>query len=195
MNQLASNFFLVCFIVGLILVMVSLLFGGHGGHHGIHIGHHGIDMGHHGGGDGGIHVSFFSYQGILMFLTWFGGVGYALNRDANIALLLVLLGALVAGLVGAGLVFIFLAKFIIPGETEMRPVDYYLPGTLARVCTPIRPGQTGEVVYVQGGSRKTLGARADAEEATHLQGEEVLIVRYDKGIAYVKSIADEFKEG
>jgi hypothetical protein len=44
---------------------------------------------------------------------------------------------------------------------------------------------------VQGGARKTLGARSE-EGGTHPQGEEVVVVRYEKGIAYVKSVADEF---
>jgi hypothetical protein len=202
LNQLLANIFLVCFLVGLIMTVVSLLFGAD--HH-LHIGDHGGgfssdvggDVGDAGGDAGadhgsGHHVPFFSYQGILMFITWFGGVGFILHRHAGATVLVVIMGALVAGFIGAGVVFIFMAKFLIPSQTEMNPRDYYLPGTLARVCTTIRPGRTGEIIYVQGGARKTLGARSE-EGLGHKQGEEVVIMRYEKGIAYVKSVADELE--
>jgi hypothetical protein len=199
-TQILANLFLGCFIVGFVLTIVTLLFGVdnlHGGHDGIHaVGSdaggggdvggtdHGLD--HHAGG-----APFFSYQGMVIFLTWFGAAGYILNRHASGFVLLTLLGAVGAGFAGAGAVFVFLGKFLMRGQTQMRSSDYYLPGTLARITSTIREGETGEIVYVQGGARKTLGARSE-EGGTHPQGEEVVVVRYEKGIAYVKSVADEF---
>lgn len=216
MTTILANIFLVCFFVGLILTVLSLLFGmdshdahfhmgGHdaGGHFGGHdMGHggdagaghgHGHGHGDAGHGDAGHSVPFFSYNGIVMFLTWFGGVGYILNRNASGAVVLVLLGAISSGFAGAAVVFYFLRNFLLKGETRMRPADYYLPGTLARVCSAIPPDGTGEIVYVQGGTRKTVGARSD-EGTQYKQGEEVLIVRYEKGIAYVRSVADELED-
>lgn len=215
MTQIMSHIFLVCFVVGLVLSIVGLLFGMHTGHD-FHIGHihfdfgghdmghggdlsHGGDMGHgHGHGDAGhgtngeSSVSFFSYYGLVMFVTWFGGVGLMLNRHTNGMLVIVLLGAIAAGFVGAGAVFYFLRSFLIKGETRMRESDYYLPGTLARVCSSIPADGTGEIMYVQGGTRKTLGARAE-DGVGFKQGDEVLIIRYERGIAYVKSVAGDLE--
>ncbi|MCX7018527.1 MAG: hypothetical protein WCK47_08580 [bacterium] len=197
MSEIMAHVFLGCFLVGFILAAVSLIFGfdslhhiHFGGHDGFQIDSHGgVDSAHAGGGGHGMHipqVPFFSYNGILMFITWFGGVGYVLNTRANAALLVTLLGAVAAGFIGAAAVFYFLGKFLLRGQTRMNPADYYLPGTLARVSSPIRQGGVGEIVYVQGGTRKTTGARSE-ENMAHKQGEEVVIVRYEKGIAYVKT--------
>ena len=194
MSTFLANLFLVCFFGGFVLSLVSFLFGGDhgfGDHDGgmLHIGHDG-DVGGYGevGHAGGVHVPFFSYSGILLFLTWFGGVGYILNNHVNAALVVTLVGAVFAGFAGAGLIYLFFAKYLVKGQTIMNPRDYKLPGTLAKVCSAIRPGETGEIVYVHGGTRKTLGARSDVG-AGHPQGEEVVIVRCDKGIAYVRSVA------
>jgi hypothetical protein len=67
-----------------------------------------------------------------------------------------------------------------------------MAGTLGRITSGIRLGETGEVTYVQGGARKTIGARSD-EDLPHPQGEEVVIVRYERGLAYVRSVRDELK--
>jgi hypothetical protein len=193
-----------CFLVGFLLTTISLLFGfDHGGHDGFHFGgHHGFEGGHgdaggahhdpgHGGGSNS--VSFFSYSGMLMFLTFFGGFGYILNRHASGMLVVVWLGAIASGFVGASFIFLYLNQFLMKGDTRMRSADYHLPGTLARVTSGIRENQAGEIIYVQGGTRKTAGARSD-EGREHPQGEEVVIVRYEKGIAFVRSVEDGFKD-
>ncbi|MCX7719109.1 MAG: hypothetical protein N2111_12010 [Candidatus Sumerlaeaceae bacterium] len=198
MTHLLSNIFLGCFLVGLILTLISLLFGFDHSHDGVHWGgDHGADLGgdagtaghaagHGAGADG---ASFFSYQGMLMFLTWFGGIGYILNRHASGMVLVVVLGALAGGFAGALAVFYYLNKFIRLGTKRMRKSDYYLPGTLARVTSAVRLGEAGEITYVQGGTRKTCAARSD-EGRAHPQGEEVVVVRYEKGIAYVRSATE-----
>jgi hypothetical protein len=62
--------------------------------------------------------------------------------------------------------------------------DYYLPGTIARVLSPIRARGTGEIMYVKGGTRQVAAARSiDGEPIA--RGTEVVIVRYELGIAYV----------
>jgi hypothetical protein len=216
MQEIWANIFLGCFLFGFVFAAISLIFGmgsghgfhfgGHDGFHfggdhggGAHIGHSGgVGHGHAGGADTGsgggqgYQVPFLSFNGILMFITWFGGVGYILNSRASAPLLLTLLGALAAGVIGAAIVFYFLNKFLLVGQTRMDPVDYYMPGTMARITSPIREGGVGEIMYVQGGTRKTAGARSE-ENLAHAQGEEVVVVRYDKGIAYVKSVEHEFE--
>ncbi|PKO19419.1 hypothetical protein CVU37_04305 [candidate division BRC1 bacterium HGW-BRC1-1] len=198
MSHLLANIFLGCFLVGFALTLISLLFGfDHGGGEGVHFGDgSGMDMGDGGdagdGGGGGHHASFFSYTGMLMFLTCFGGVGYILNRHASGALLFILTGSVVAGMLGATVMFLYFNHFLRHGETPMNPSDYQMAGTLGRITSGIRLGETGEVTYVQGGARKTIGARSD-EDLPHPQGEEVVIVRYERGLAYVRSVRDELK--
>ena len=129
---------------------------------------------------------------IAMFLTWFGAVGFILNKESRVGPLVTVLTAVTVGFIGAVIILLFVNKFLMKGDTTMRASDYYLPGTLARVTSAIREGGAGEIVYVQGGTRKTAGARSDEEQA-HPLGQEVVIVRYDKGLAYVRAVEkDEF---
>ncbi|MBX7245796.1 MAG: hypothetical protein K1X53_09865 [Candidatus Sumerlaeaceae bacterium] len=201
MTELWANIFLGCFLVGFTFTVVSFVFGlghhghvgGHhmhgpdvGGHHGGHVGGHGDGSHHLGDGD----IPYFNFTTVLVFITFFGGVGYILNSRSNGFVLNTLLFAILAGFVASAAVFLFLSKILIRGETPMDPTDYHMPGTLARVTSLIREGGTGEIIYVQGGTRKTAGARSE-DNTAHQQGEEVVIVRYEKGIAYVKSVGDE----
>jgi len=58
------------------------------------------------------------------------------------------------------------------------------------VNVPIRAGRTGEIVYTQGGVRRSAGARC-AEQKPLEKGTEVVITHYEKGIAFVRRW-DEF---
>ena len=60
-------------------------------------------------------------------------------------------------------------------------------GLLAFACSG---GGTGELVYAQGGTRRVSGARAESDAAIP-KGVEVVVTRYEKGIAYVRPW-DEF---
>lgn len=208
MNAILANVFLGCFLVGFILTAISFLFGaatGHshfhfGGHEGgghLHFGGYGHAGGHihghagEGGSDGQNGLSIFNYSSAVMFLTWFGGVGMILNSETSGAVLVCLLGATLAGIVGAFIIFLFLGKLIADGNTRMDPTEYYMPGTLAKVTMPIRQGGTGEIVYTQGGARKSAAARTEDGSACN-RGEEVVVVSYEKGVAYVKSAAEDF---
>jgi len=91
----------------------------------------------------------------------------------------------VAGLAGAAIVFRFLAKVLTHPEENLDPADYVMIGTLGRLTIGIRDGGTGEIVYTQGGTRKSAGARSDDGRAIE-KGTEVVITRYEKGIAYVQ---------
>jgi len=62
-------------------------------------------------------------------------------------------------------------------------------GVLGRVCSPIREGGTGEIIYSQAGTRRTCGARSEDGGAIN-KGEEVMVSRYEKGIAYVRRWAE-----
>jgi membrane protein implicated in regulation of membrane protease activity len=171
------DFYLVCFLIGLILSALSFLFG----HAHLHLGHaHGHVHGP--GAKGG--VSFFNFGTATAFLAWFGGAGFLLTRYSTVWVWLILAGAVVSGLAGAALVFWFLAK-LMATERSLDPADFALVGALGRLSAPIRDGGTGEMIFSQQGSRRSIGARSDGAGAIP-KGTEVVITRYEKGIAYVR---------
>jgi hypothetical protein len=64
-----------------------------------------------------------------------------------------------------------------------------MTGVLGRLSIPIRPGGTGELIYSQEGTRRVTGARS--EDGSRIpKGAEVMVTRYDKGIAYVRPWED-----
>lgn len=181
-----SDFYLSCFVVGFTLSAVSFLFGsahlhlghGHGAH--LHLGKAGLGKG--AGGARG--VSFFNIATITAFLAWFGGAGYLLTRYSGIVIWLGLGVAVLAGLAGGGLVFWFLVK-LMAREHPLDPADYDLIGALGTLSANIRPRGIGEMIFVQQGARKAVGARSEDGSAIP-KGTEVVITRYEKGIAYVR---------
>src|SRR6185437_10526258 len=58
-------------------------------------------------------------------------------------------------------------------------------GVLGKVTSSIRQGGTGEIVYTQGGTRHATGARSEDSSAI-AKGSEVVVTRYEHGIAYVR---------
>jgi hypothetical protein len=120
--------------------------------------------------------------GIVLFLAIFGGVGLLLEDKHQLTSLLAASIAGVSGLAGAAAVNRILGA-IISRERPLEPVTF--TGTLALVTMPIREGGgTGEIVYTIEGTRRCSGARSDDGRGIG-KGAEVVIVRYDKGIAYV----------
>ena len=65
------------------------------------------------------------------------------------------------------------------------PADFEMVGVLGKLSIPIREGGTGELIYSQMGTRRCCGARSD-EGCAIAKGTEVVVTRYDKGIAYVR---------
>ncbi|MHC1728339.1 MAG: NfeD family protein [Syntrophobacteraceae bacterium] len=181
-----SDFYLICFIVGFSFSMLSLLAGGlHlDAHlpHWIDFAHH--DFGSHGDAGHGDSASFFNLPTMMTFFAWFGGIGYLLTHVYGFWFLHTLGIALAGGVVGASLVFLFLAKVLMAHDHTMNPADYRIEGTPGTVSSAIRPGGTGEIVFSLGGARKFCSARSDDGTAID-KGTEIIIVRYDKGIAYV----------
>jgi hypothetical protein len=130
-------------------------------------------------------VSPFNFVSVTAFLAWFGGTGYLLTRFSALWVGFGLLLSAGAGLVGAGIVFLFLSKVLISREENMDPADYEMVGVLGRICSPIREGGTGELIYSQVGTRRVCGARTEDGSGV-AKGVEVIVTRYDKGIAYVR---------
>ncbi len=119
---------------------------------------------------------------IVLFLAIFGGVGLLLEDKHQLTSLLAATIAGASGLAGAAAVSRILGA-IIARERPLEPVTF--TGTLAQVTMPIREGGgTGEIVYTIEGTRRCSGARSDDGRGIN-KGSEVVIVRYDRGIAYV----------
>ena len=130
-------------------------------------------------------VSPFNFVTLTAFLAWFGGTGYLLTRYSGLWVGFGLLASVTSGLVGGGIVFLFLSRVLISDDENMDPADYEMVGVLGRVSSPIREGGTGEIIYTQMGTRRVCGARSDDNSAI-AKGTEVVVTRYEKGIAYVR---------
>jgi len=95
------------------------------------------------------------------FLAWFGGAGFLLSRYSSLWVWLGLGIAIVSGLVGAAVVFWFVAKVLMASERDLDPADYDPIGALGRASSVIRAGGTGEMIYSQQGSRRSVAARSE----------------------------------
>ena len=195
-----ADFYLICFAVGFLLSAISFIAGGmlwhrhlphlpHGAGH-LGAGHAPAAHGHAGNGAAAqagrpASVSPFNFVTLTAFLAWFGGTGFLITRFSSIWFALGLLIAMAAGLFGAAIVFLFLSRVLISHEENMDSADYEMVGVLGRTSMPIREQGTGEIIYSQAGTRRTCGARSETGSAIE-KGTEIVVTRYDKGIAYVR---------
>jgi hypothetical protein len=154
--------------------------------------HHGIHMPRGASGSHG-EVPWFNFGTISAFLAWFGGTGYLLEHYYHVWVVVVIFVATLSGLGASAVVFWFLAKVLMADEVPLDPADYDMVGVLGRTTISIRPGGTGELVFTQGGTRHVAGARSENGAAIP-KGAEVLVTRYEKGIAYVRLFADALGE-
>jgi membrane protein implicated in regulation of membrane protease activity len=190
-----SDFYLLCFLIGFSLSVISFLAGAMHLHlpFKMHLPFHHVGpigrIGHHGaaiaGPKGGMHLSGFNASTVLAFLAWFGGTGYLLTTHSKLVATACLAIAMLAGLFAGWLVFRFMSKLLRNTEAQMNEWDYRHEGSVGTVSISIRPGGTGEVIFEQHGVRRSLGARSDDGSPIE-KGAEVVISRYEKGIAYVK---------
>jgi hypothetical protein len=205
-----ADFYLICFAVGFCLSFFSFVLGGartgrlhlphfHGHVAGAHMpsttaaAPHAPVSGHAPAGTGATGqaadqnggVSPFNFVTLTAFLAWFGGTGYLLTRYSGVWVGFGLLASITSGLVGGGIVFVFLSRVLISDDENMDPADYEMVGVLGRICSAIRAGGTGEMIYAQMGTRRVCGARSEDASAIS-KGTEVVVTRYEKGIAYVR---------
>ena len=181
-----TNFYLLCFFLGFALSLLSLLGSLHLDlpHFDFHIGgDHGHASHTHGGHTG--EASRINFGTVAAFLAWFGGTGYVLARFSSFWSLLALGLACASGLVGAAIVFFFLARVLIRKDEELNPADYDMIGVLGTVTSNIRPSGTGEMIFSQAGTRRAASARSEDGLAIG-KGIEVVVTRYERGIAYVR---------
>jgi membrane protein implicated in regulation of membrane protease activity len=180
-----ANFYLICFLLGFALSLLSLVGSLH-----LHLPHFDFHIGgdahapHTDGGHTG-ETSRINFGTVAAFLAWFGGTGYVLARFSSFWSLLALGLACASGLVGAAIVFFFLAKVLIRKDEELNPADYDMIGVLGTVTSNIRPSGTGEMIFSQAGTRRAAPARSEDGVAI-AKGIEVVVTRYERGIAYVR---------
>ncbi len=167
-------------------------FGDSGGDHGVGMDHG--DTSHSGHPTVAHHldamnVSPLNLGTIAAFLAWFGGAGYLLTVYSPLWFLWSFLLSVAIGIAGGSIVFWFLAKVLVGHEKNLDPADYHMTGILGHVSSSIRENGTGEIIYSQEGTRRTCGARSEDGKAI-AKGIEVLVTRYQKGIAYVRRWED-----
>ena len=163
-----ESFYLICFLVGLLLTIASFVFGSH-----FHLPH-------------ALHLPLhFNLTALLMFLTWFGGAGYVMTHSRSAAAGLAFTVAAAVGFTGGALMYLFMARVFIANEHPLREEDYEMVGILGHVSSAIRATGTGEVIYTQQGTRRSCGARSEDGRPIE-RGAEVVVMRYEKGIAYVR---------
>jgi membrane protein implicated in regulation of membrane protease activity len=205
-----ETFYLACFVLGLALSALSLLGGmGHfGGHvhlpHGVHlptaahIPHgipHGVPHAAHipQGGvespEAGATVPWWNAFSIMIFLCWFGAAGYLLTRYGGFVAAVVLVLALICGVAGGAIIFLFLTRVLLPHDHDLTADETPVVGVVGRVSASIRAAGTGEIVYEQLGALRSAPARSE-DGAPIQKQEEVYVVRYEDGIAYVRRWED-----
>ncbi len=203
-----SDFYLICFAVGFCFSFFSFIFGGsrfgklHLPHFHSHAGHlpvaHGPvasapAAGGHAAANGtpahahghSASVSPFNPPSMAAFLAWFGGTGYLLTRFSAVWVGSILFLAVLAGLMGGAIIFLFLTKVLMSDQEYLCAADFEMVGVLGKLSVPIRAGGTGELIYSQMGTRRVCGARSE-NGCVIPKGSEVVVTRYDKGIAYVQ---------
>ena len=194
-----EGFYFACFVAGLLLSMVSLIGGmGHISWHfhpphvphvpHVHGGLH-AKGGSSNSASGSTTIPWWNAFSIMVFLCWFGAAGYLMTRYGGLVASAIFILSALCGLIGGAIVFWFLAKVLLPHERELTSSETAVPGVVGKVSSVIRAGGTGEILYEQMGARRSVPARADKGEPI-ARGEEVFVVRYEHGIAYVRRWED-----
>lgn len=130
----------------------------------------------------------------MIFLCWFGAAGYLMTRFGGFVAGVVLLLAALCGIAGGAIVFFYLSKVLLAHEHELTADETAIIGVVGCISAPVREGGTGEIVYQQLGARRSAPARSEDGIPLSRQ-EEVFVVRYEKGIAYVRRWEELLEDG
>lgn len=178
-----ASFYLICFVVGLLFSLLAFFTGSphfHLPHIHLHVSGH---VGHAGGSGAPSPLNFGT---LAAFLTWFGGAGYLLAEYSALWVMFALGIAVACGLAGSALVFWFLAKVLMRDDNELElDDDTGMVGVLGRVSSAVRPGGTGEMIFSRAGARRASPIRSE-DGAAIPRDTEVVVTRFEKGIAYVR---------
>jgi hypothetical protein len=194
-------FYLACFFVGLVFSVIGVL-GGMMHLHlptkfhlpDLHIGHwHAHVPQVHMNKPMNSEFPFFNMATLMVFICWFGGVGYLLTKKHYAIAGVVLLGAMVGGYFGSWIVYRFM-RFLMKNGIPLDPADFEMVGVVGNIVSPVRECGTGEMTYLQAGTRRACGVRSENGSAIP-RGAEVVVTRYERGIAFVRvweEFADEY---
>jgi hypothetical protein len=129
----------------------------------------------------------------MAFLCWFGGTGYLLHEAHVFNVVLVLVFSALSGVAGASLIFWFLVRVLMPKERTLEPEDTEIIGVIGRLSASLSAMGFGEMIYSQNGARRCVTVRSE-DHSTMERGTEVLVMRYERGVAYVRRW-EEFEVG
>lgn len=187
LHPTADVLYLTCFGVGLILSLLAFVGGFmhlHLGHW--HIGGHGHLLSKAGApGHGPGPISPVNGFTVVAFLCWFGGTGYLLTHGHVLGALAVGGFAVLSGFGGAGLVFWFMAKVLLPRERTLEPADTPMVGVFGRVSAAVPRNGVGEMLYSQNGARRSMPICAEDGHPID-RNAEVVVLRYQRGVGYVR---------
>jgi len=187
-----SDMYLFCFILSFIYSMVGAFSGFLHLHHTHFHGPHDLGSGDlpqaDTGSAGPAPISPVNAGTIAAFLVWFGGAGYVLAGPLRLGLAPSYPGAVASGCAGAALVFLLLTRVLMAHDRALDPADYEMTGVTGTLSSGIREGGTGEMIFSQAGARRAMAARA-VDGAPIPRGARVMVVRHEKGIAYVRNLS------
>jgi membrane protein implicated in regulation of membrane protease activity len=181
-----NTLYLICFVLGLVLSVLAVFTGGGR----LHFGHGHFRTHFHAHPKASSHIPALNGFTLPAFLCWFGGAGYLLHNYSPLVMPLILVVATLSGIVGAGVIYAALFKFLLPHEQILTEEATRMDGVVARVTDEIRPdGGIGEIIFSQIGTRRSAAARSE-NGAPIPRGTEVVVLRYARGIAYVSPLDD-----
>jgi hypothetical protein len=178
-----NTLYLTCFVSGLVLSVVAFITGtAH-----LHVGHFHFGHGHGLAGKGGAHHSLGFLNGftLMAFLTWFGAAGYLLNRYGLFAAPFILGFAILGGLAGATIIWLFFSKVMMKAERTLEAADTEIVGVLGKVSSTVFANGVGEMLYTQNGARRSACVRSDDGKEIP-RNTEVVVMRYERGVAWVR---------
>jgi hypothetical protein len=190
-----TTLFITCFIAGLGLSVVSFISGLEHVNvfdnvfHGHRVLHLPRVIRH--AGPKRAKTSMINAAAITAFLTWFGGGGLLLERLTPWSKAFMVTGAVVIGAFGGAVINAVINAL---ARRESVAESLTMIGMIGRTVVPIRAGDgTGEIVFTHAGARRVAAARSVDGRAIE-NGTEVLVTKYEKGIAYVTTWEELSKE-
>ena len=139
-----QNFYLTCFLAGMLLTAASFVFRGH-----LHLPLH-------------LHLPHFNMQSVVIFVTWFGAAGYLMTHYSSAAGM-ALLAATLVGLVGGTLMYVYLARILSAQEEPLLTADFDMTlyhaaasGRLTKVDSASDPKDHGDEQIGFGRSKTEL---------------------------------------
>ena len=184
-----TTLYLAGFVVGLVLSLLTVFAGA--GH--VHVGHVHLHPRLH-AKPGGLRLPVLNGFSLAAFLCWFGGLSYLLERFSVLGGLLILTAAAAAGASAAAIISWLIFKVLLPRERVLAREDTQMEGVLARVSDAVRAlDGVGEILFSQNGTLRSAAARSEDGSAIE-RGTEVVVLRYKRGIAYVRPIHELTRE-